>query len=93
MSVLTPVGIGVLDRSRVAMPVLYSANTTIATAAMIVYYAIALWIPAVGARSPSDLASQPRRRASPGLLGAGTWSGRGGTDFYAREAQTGDGER
>ena len=42
-----PGGIGVLDGSLVGMLVLYGANATIATAATLVYHAIALWIPAV----------------------------------------------
>ncbi|MFZ1993783.1 MAG: lysylphosphatidylglycerol synthase transmembrane domain-containing protein [Solirubrobacteraceae bacterium] len=42
-----PGNIGVLDGSLVGMFVLYGASATIATAATIVYHAIALWIPAM----------------------------------------------
>jgi uncharacterized membrane protein YbhN (UPF0104 family) len=42
-----PGGIGVLDGSLVGMLVLYGVNATTATAATVVYHAIALWIPAV----------------------------------------------
>ena len=42
-----PGNIGVLDGSLVGMFVLYGASATIATAATVVYHAIALWIPAM----------------------------------------------
>ncbi len=42
-----PGNIGVLDGSLVGMFVLYGVSATIATAATIVYHAIALWIPAM----------------------------------------------
>ncbi len=42
-----PGGIGVLDASLVGMLVLYGVNATDATAATVVYHAIALWVPAV----------------------------------------------
>ena len=42
-----PGGIGVLDASFVGLLVLYGVNATTATAATLVYHAIALWIPAV----------------------------------------------
>ena len=42
-----PGGIGVLDGSFVGMLVLYGVNATTATAATLVYHAIALWIPAL----------------------------------------------
>jgi uncharacterized membrane protein YbhN (UPF0104 family) len=42
-----PGGIGVLDGSLVGALVLYGATATAATAATLVYHAIALWIPAV----------------------------------------------
>jgi lysylphosphatidylglycerol synthase-like protein len=42
-----PGGIGVLDAGLVGMLVLYGVNATDATAATIVYHAIALWIPAM----------------------------------------------
>jgi uncharacterized protein (TIRG00374 family) len=42
-----PGGIGVLDGSFVGMFVLYGVNATTATAATVVYHAIALWIPAM----------------------------------------------
>jgi uncharacterized membrane protein YbhN (UPF0104 family) len=42
-----PGNIGVLDGSLVGMFVLYGTSATIATAATIVYHAIALWIPAM----------------------------------------------
>ena len=42
-----PGNIGVLDGSMVGMFVLYGVSATIATAATIVYHAIALWIPAM----------------------------------------------
>jgi uncharacterized membrane protein YbhN (UPF0104 family) len=42
-----PGNIGVLDASLVGMLVLYGVNATSATAATLVYHAIALWIPAV----------------------------------------------
>jgi uncharacterized protein (TIRG00374 family) len=42
-----PGGIGVLDGSLVGMFVLYGTSATLATAATVVYHAIALWIPAM----------------------------------------------
>ena len=42
-----PGGIGVLDGSLVGMFVLYKTSATLATAATVVYHAIALWIPAM----------------------------------------------
>jgi uncharacterized membrane protein YbhN (UPF0104 family) len=42
-----PGGIGVLDGSLVGMLVLYGTSATLATAAIVVYHAIALWIPAI----------------------------------------------
>jgi uncharacterized membrane protein YbhN (UPF0104 family) len=42
-----PGGIGILDGSLVGMLVVYGANATEATAATLVYHAIALWIPAM----------------------------------------------
>jgi uncharacterized protein (TIRG00374 family) len=42
-----PGGIGVLDGSLVGMLVLYGVNATAATAATLVYHAIALWVPAM----------------------------------------------
>ena len=42
-----PGGIGVLDGSLVGMLVIYGANATSATAAVLVYHAISLWIPAM----------------------------------------------
>jgi uncharacterized membrane protein YbhN (UPF0104 family) len=42
-----PGNIGVLDGSLVGMFVLYGVSATIATAATVVYHAIALWIPAM----------------------------------------------
>ena len=42
-----PGGIGVLDGSLVGMFVLYGVNATTATAATVVYHAIALWVPAM----------------------------------------------
>ncbi len=42
-----PGGIGVLDGSMVGALVLYGASATAATAATLVYHAIALWIPAM----------------------------------------------
>jgi uncharacterized membrane protein YbhN (UPF0104 family) len=42
-----PGGIGVLDGSLVGMLVLYGVPATLATAATVVYHAIALWIPAM----------------------------------------------
>ncbi len=42
-----PGGIGVLDGSLVGMFVLYGVSATLATAATVVYHAIALWIPAM----------------------------------------------
>jgi uncharacterized membrane protein YbhN (UPF0104 family) len=42
-----PGGIGVLDGSLVGMFVLYGTSATLATAATVVYHAIALWIPAL----------------------------------------------
>jgi uncharacterized membrane protein YbhN (UPF0104 family) len=42
-----PGGIGVLDGSLVGMFVLYGTSATVATAATVVYHAIALWIPAM----------------------------------------------
>ena len=42
-----PGGIGVLDGSLVGMFVLYGTSATVATAATVVYHAIALWIPAI----------------------------------------------
>ncbi len=42
-----PGNVGVLDGSLVGMLVIYGASATIATAATVVYHAIALWIPAM----------------------------------------------
>ena len=42
-----PGNIGVLDGSLVGMFVLYGIPATLATAATVVYHAIALWIPAM----------------------------------------------
>jgi uncharacterized membrane protein YbhN (UPF0104 family) len=42
-----PGNIGVLDGSLVGMLVIYGASATLATAATVVYHAIALWIPAM----------------------------------------------
>jgi uncharacterized membrane protein YbhN (UPF0104 family) len=42
-----PGGIGVLDGSMVGALVLYGVNATTATAAVVVYHAIALWVPAL----------------------------------------------
>jgi uncharacterized membrane protein YbhN (UPF0104 family) len=42
-----PGGIGVLDGSMIGMLVLYGVNAKDATAATVVYHAIALWVPAV----------------------------------------------
>ncbi|MGH2857094.1 MAG: lysylphosphatidylglycerol synthase transmembrane domain-containing protein [Solirubrobacteraceae bacterium] len=49
MSNLIPVpgNIGILDGSLVGMFVLYGTSATLATAATVVYHAIALWVPAV----------------------------------------------
>jgi uncharacterized membrane protein YbhN (UPF0104 family) len=49
MSNLLPIpgNVGVLDGSLVGMFVLYGVNATVATAATIVYHAIALWVPAM----------------------------------------------
>ena len=49
MSNLIPIpgGVGVLDGSLVGMFVLYGTSATLATAATVVYHAIALWIPAM----------------------------------------------
>jgi len=42
-----PGNIGVLDGSLVGMFVIYGTSATLATAATVVYHAIALWIPAL----------------------------------------------
>lgn len=42
-----PGGIGILDGSMVGALVLYGAKATVATAATLVYHAIALWVPAM----------------------------------------------
>jgi uncharacterized membrane protein YbhN (UPF0104 family) len=42
-----PGGIGVLDGSLIGMLVLYGFDGTVATAATLVYHAIALWVPAI----------------------------------------------
>jgi uncharacterized membrane protein YbhN (UPF0104 family) len=42
-----PGNVGVLDGSLVGMLALYGVNATVATAATIVYHAIALWVPAM----------------------------------------------
>jgi uncharacterized membrane protein YbhN (UPF0104 family) len=42
-----PGGIGVLDGSMIGMLVLYGLGGTVATAATLVYHAIALWVPAL----------------------------------------------
>ena len=42
-----PGNIGVLDGSLVGMFVLYGTSATLATAATVVYHAIALWVPAM----------------------------------------------
>jgi uncharacterized membrane protein YbhN (UPF0104 family) len=42
-----PAGIGVLDGSMIGMLVLYGLGGTVATAATLVYHAIALWVPAI----------------------------------------------
>ena len=46
-SIPVPGNIGVLDGSLVGMFVLYGVSATLATAATVVYHAIALWIPAM----------------------------------------------
>ena len=43
-----PGGVGVLDGSLIGILVLYGVGGTVATAATLVYHAIALWVPAVG---------------------------------------------
>ena len=42
-----PGGLGILDGSMIGMLVLYGVGGTVATAATLVYHAIALWVPAV----------------------------------------------
>jgi uncharacterized membrane protein YbhN (UPF0104 family) len=42
-----PGGIGVLDGSMIGMLVIYGLGGTVATAATLIYHAIALWVPAV----------------------------------------------
>ena len=42
-----PGGIGVLDGSLIGMLDLYGFDGTVATAATLVYHAIALWVPAI----------------------------------------------
>jgi len=42
-----PGGLGVLDGSMIGMLVLYGVGGTVATAATLVYHAIALWVPAL----------------------------------------------
>ncbi|MGH2875950.1 MAG: lysylphosphatidylglycerol synthase transmembrane domain-containing protein [Solirubrobacteraceae bacterium] len=46
-AVPVPGNIGILDGSLVGMFVLYGTSATLATAATVVYHAIALWVPAV----------------------------------------------
>jgi uncharacterized membrane protein YbhN (UPF0104 family) len=64
MSNLIPIpgGIGVLDGSVVGMFVLYGTSATLATAATVVYHAIALWIPAMWGTAAFVILRRTRNR-------------------------------
>lgn len=57
-----PGGIGVLDGSLVGMFVLYGTSATLATAATVVYHAIALWIPAMWGTAAFVILRRTRHR-------------------------------
>jgi uncharacterized membrane protein YbhN (UPF0104 family) len=57
-----PGGIGVLDGSVVGMFVLYGTSATLATAATVVYHAIALWIPAMWGTAAFVILRRTRNR-------------------------------
>jgi uncharacterized membrane protein YbhN (UPF0104 family) len=57
-----PGGIGVLDGSLVGMFVLYGTSATLATAATVVYHAIALWIPAMWGTAAFVILRRTRNR-------------------------------
>jgi uncharacterized membrane protein YbhN (UPF0104 family) len=64
MSNLLPIpgGVGVLDGSLVGMFVLYGTSATLATAATVVYHAIALWIPAMWGTAAFVILRRTRNR-------------------------------
>jgi uncharacterized membrane protein YbhN (UPF0104 family) len=64
MSNLIPIpgGVGVLDGSLVGMFVLYGTSATLATAATVVYHAIALWIPAMWGTAAFVILRRTRNR-------------------------------
>lgn len=57
-----PGGIGVLDGSLVGMLVLYGTSATRATAATVVYHAVALWIPAMWGTGAFLILRRTRKR-------------------------------
>lgn len=57
-----PGGIGVLDGSLVGLFVLYGISATLATAATVVYHAIALWIPAMWGTAAFLILRRTRKR-------------------------------
>ncbi len=57
-----PGGIGVLDGSLIGMLVLYGVGGTVATAATLVYHAIALWVPAVWGTIAFIILQKTKRR-------------------------------
>jgi uncharacterized membrane protein YbhN (UPF0104 family) len=57
-----PGGVGVLDGSLVGMFVLYGTSATLATAATVVYHAIALWIPAMWGTAAFVILRRTRNR-------------------------------
>jgi uncharacterized membrane protein YbhN (UPF0104 family) len=57
-----PGGIGVLDGSLIGMLVLYGIGSTVATAATLVYHAIALWIPALWGTIAFAVLQKTRKR-------------------------------
>jgi uncharacterized membrane protein YbhN (UPF0104 family) len=57
-----PGGIGVLDGSMIGMLVLYGVGGTVATAATLVYHAIALWVPAVWGTAAFVVLQKTKRR-------------------------------
>jgi uncharacterized protein (TIRG00374 family) len=57
-----PGGIGVLDGSMIGMLVLYGVGGTVATAATLVYHAIALWVPAVWGTAAFIMLQRTKRR-------------------------------
>jgi uncharacterized membrane protein YbhN (UPF0104 family) len=96
-----PGGFGVLEGGLAGMLIAYGAPATQATAAVIVYHAIAFWIPSAGGliayallrvrlRRPTSVAA-PRRCAQPPLLVPGPAYEQGRVDRHVRAGFVGAG--